>query len=201
MRRDHANHLSPNCAWSESAAAGALHIQLGGTHSYFGKTVEKPTIGDDDRPPRRQDIRHANRLLYASSALMALLAAFVGGFGMKHLREGFTTGSCAASAALACCLWQRDGRCPAQVQITVPAGRVYAPEIIAHGDGSCGVIKDSGDDPDVTNGLEIRVRVEMLAEDGEISFRAGEGVGVVTEDGLKIPRWRAGDQPSAAWDD
>lgn len=79
MRRDHANHLSPNCAWSESAAAGALHIQLGGTHSYFGKTVEKPTIGDDDRPPRRQDIRHANRLLYASSALMALLAAFVGG--------------------------------------------------------------------------------------------------------------------------
>lgn len=107
---------------------------------------------------------------------------------MKHLREGFTTGSCAASAALACCLWQRDGRCPAQVQITVPAGRVYAPEIIAHGDGSCGVIKDSGDDPDVTNGLEIRVRVEMLAEDGEISFRAGEGVGVVTEDGLKIPR-------------
>ena len=36
MKRDHANHLSPNCAWSESAAAGALHVQLGGTHMYFG---------------------------------------------------------------------------------------------------------------------------------------------------------------------
>lgn len=45
VRRDHANHKSPNCAWSESAAAGALHIQLGGTHNYFGKPVEKPTIG------------------------------------------------------------------------------------------------------------------------------------------------------------
>ena len=39
VRRDHANHKSPNCAWSEAAAAGALHIQLGGTHDYFGKPV------------------------------------------------------------------------------------------------------------------------------------------------------------------
>lgn len=78
MRRDHANHLSPNCAWSEGAAAGALHIRLGGTHRYFGKIVEKPSIGDAGRPPQREDIRRANRLLYASSLLMALLAALVG---------------------------------------------------------------------------------------------------------------------------
>ena len=78
MRRDHANHLSPNCAWSEGAAAGALHIRLGGTHRYFGKIVEKPSIGDAGRPPQREDIRRANRLLYASSLLMALLAVLVG---------------------------------------------------------------------------------------------------------------------------
>lgn len=72
VRRDHANHKSPNCAWSEAAAAGALHIQLGGTHNYFGKPMEKPTIGDDDRRPERQDIGRANRLLYGSSALMML---------------------------------------------------------------------------------------------------------------------------------
>ena len=75
VRRDHANHNSPNCAWSEAAAAGALHIQLGGTHEYFGKPVEKPTIGDPDRPAEREDIRKANRLLYVTSGLMILIAA------------------------------------------------------------------------------------------------------------------------------
>ena len=77
VRRDHANHKSPNCAWSESAAAGALHIQLGGTHNYFGKPVEKPTIGDADRPAERADIRRANRLLYASSSLMMALIVLI----------------------------------------------------------------------------------------------------------------------------
>ena len=70
VKRDHANHKSPNCAWSESAAAGALHIQLGGTHDYFGKPIEKPTIGDADRTPSAADIRNANKLLYATSAMM-----------------------------------------------------------------------------------------------------------------------------------
>mgnify|MGYP004689998201 CR=1 FL=1 len=42
----------------------------------------------------------------------------------RPLREGFTTGSCAAAAALACCLWQRDGKCPERVELTVPEGRV-----------------------------------------------------------------------------
>ena len=69
VKRDHANHKSPNCAWSEAAAAGALRIQLGGTHDYFGKPVVKPTIGDADRAARRSDIRAANGLLYVTSLL------------------------------------------------------------------------------------------------------------------------------------
>ena len=77
VRRAHANHKRPNCAWSESAAAGALHIQLGGTHNYFGKPVEKPTIGDADRPAERADIRRANRLLYTSSLLMMALIVLI----------------------------------------------------------------------------------------------------------------------------
>lgn len=105
---------------------------------------------------------------------------------MKKLREGFTTGSCAAAAALACCLWIRDGRCPDQVCITVPEGRKYVTSVIAH-DGSCGVIKDSGDDPDITNGMEIISSVELLEGDGEIAFAAGDGVGTITEAGLKYP--------------
>ena len=73
MRRDHRNHKSPNCAWSEAAAAGALHVQLGGTHLYFGKPVEKPTIGDDLRRPVQGDIRSTVRIMYAASVLMLLL--------------------------------------------------------------------------------------------------------------------------------
>lgn len=106
---------------------------------------------------------------------------------MVDLREGFTTGSCAAAAALACCLWQRDGTCPSQVGLRVPAGKVYTPVIIPHADGSCGVIKDSGDDPDITNGMEVIAKVELLEENGPVVFCAGEGVGTVTETGLKIP--------------
>lgn len=76
MRRDYACHKSPNCAWSEAAAAGALHIQLGGTHDYFGKPMEKPTIGDADRPAERSDIARAVCLMMAASTLgMAAICA------------------------------------------------------------------------------------------------------------------------------
>lgn len=75
VTRDHANHLSPNCAWSEAAAAGALGVQLGGDHEYFGQTVHKPTIGDDIRPPEGEDIRRMNRLMFATAGLMLAIIA------------------------------------------------------------------------------------------------------------------------------
>ena len=58
--------------------AGALHVQLGGTHLYFGKPVEKPTIGDDDRPIESSDILKAIRLMYASEGLLMVLLAVLG---------------------------------------------------------------------------------------------------------------------------
>ena len=78
MKRDHANHLSPNCAWSEAAAAGALHVQLGGTHMYFGKPVEKPTIGDDGFPVAVADIAKTNRLMVLSAIILAAIALILG---------------------------------------------------------------------------------------------------------------------------
>lgn len=78
MKRDHANHLSPNCAWSEAAAAGALHVQLGGTHMYFGKPIEKPTIGDDDLPVEIADIRKTNHLMVLSAIILAIFAFILG---------------------------------------------------------------------------------------------------------------------------
>lgn len=55
FKRDRFAHLSPNSAQTEAVAAGALQIQLGGTHNYFGKAVVKPTIGDDIRPVEYED--------------------------------------------------------------------------------------------------------------------------------------------------
>ena len=68
-RRDRRNHASPNSAQTEAAMAGALDIQLAGNAYYFGKLYEKPTIGDSIRPVEAEDIRRANRLLYATAVL------------------------------------------------------------------------------------------------------------------------------------
>jgi len=114
---------------------------------------------------------------------------------VKALREGFTTGSCAAAAALASCLWQRDGACPERVEIVVPAGKTFAPEIIAHGGYVCGVIKDGGDDPDITTGSEVRARVRLMEGDGGIRFLAGDGVGTITLPGMKLPVGEAAINP------
>ncbi len=73
FKRDRFNHLSPNSAQTEAVAAGALNIQLGGTHLYFGKPVVKPTIGDDIRPVEYEDIKRTNQLLYVSAVLMLLV--------------------------------------------------------------------------------------------------------------------------------
>lgn len=73
FKRDRFNHLSPNSAQTEAVAAGALNIQLGGTHLYFGKPVVKPTIGDDIRPVEYEDIKRTNQLLYVSAFLMLLV--------------------------------------------------------------------------------------------------------------------------------
>ncbi len=72
FRRDSRNHASPNSAMTEAACAGALGLMLAGDASYFGKIVKKPTIGDACRQIEAEDIRRANRLLYATSILMLL---------------------------------------------------------------------------------------------------------------------------------
>ncbi len=75
--RDRYNHLSPNSAMTESVTAGALDIQLGGDHFYFGKLVHKDTIGDDIRPVRPDDIIAANNLLYLTAVISLLLFSLI----------------------------------------------------------------------------------------------------------------------------
>ena len=76
-KRDRRNHASPNSAQTEAAMAGALRVQLAGNAYYFGKLYEKPTIGDDLRSVEAEDIKRANRLLYATAWSGAILFSLV----------------------------------------------------------------------------------------------------------------------------
>lgn len=104
------------------------------------------------------------------------------------LRRGWTTGACATAATKAALQRLWGGAFPDMVQITLPKGEtpVFALAHCAAGDGwaEVGIIKDAGDDPDVTHGALIIVRV--AASEGGVVFRAGAGVGTVTKPGLPI---------------
>lgn len=69
--RDRRRHLSPNSAQTESVCAGALGLQMGGTHLYGGIPVEKPTIGDRIREIRKEDVARANILMAVTELLLA----------------------------------------------------------------------------------------------------------------------------------
>ena len=69
FKRDRYRHASPNSAQTEAVCAGALGIRLAGNASYFGKIVEKPYIGDAERAVETEDIKRADRLLYATAVL------------------------------------------------------------------------------------------------------------------------------------
>jgi len=107
----------------------------------------------------------------------------------KKLRKGYTTGSCAAAAAKAAAQMLLSGTEVKRVSIDTPAGvRLTLPVSDAEltGDAArCSVVKDGGDDPDVTNGLKIFAQVRLVDKPG-IRVRAGEGIGTVTLPGLKV---------------
>ena len=86
-RRDRRNHASPNSAQTESACAGALGVQLAGPASYFGKMVDKPTIGDPGRPVDPKDITRANRMLYAAGGLALGAGLLAGALAGRRRRK------------------------------------------------------------------------------------------------------------------
>lgn len=109
--------------------------------------------------------------------------------GRHGLRTGYTTGACATAAALAATRALLSGQPAGEVVIRLPAG-VDASFTIAGWERitdevRCSVIKDAGDDPDVTHGAEIVATVRRTPEPG-ILLTGGEGVGVVTLPGLGL---------------
>ncbi|MER5866486.1 cobalt-precorrin-5B (C(1))-methyltransferase [Kitasatospora sp. NPDC002040] len=107
------------------------------------------------------------------------------------LRHGWTTGACATAATTAAYTALLTGDFPDPVTITLPKGQqpafALAAEELGSGAAMAAVVKDAGDDPDVTHGALIRSTVRLGPPGSGVVFRAGPGVGTVTKAGLPIP--------------
>ena len=109
----------------------------------------------------------------------------------KKMRRGYTTGSCAAAAAKAAAIMLLEETALKSVWLLTPAGVGLTLEVreIERGDDfvSCGIVKDSGDDPDVTNGMTVYAKVTKTSRHGGIVIDGGVGIGRVTKPGLDQP--------------
>ena len=107
----------------------------------------------------------------------------------KRLRYGYTTGSCAAAVAKACALALFEGEKTRKVSINTPKGWLLEIDVydmkIKDGKASAFVIKDGGDDPDMTNGIRIYASLKKR-EDNIITISGGLGIGKVTKEGLSV---------------
>ena len=107
------------------------------------------------------------------------------------LRRGWTTGTCATAAAKAAYQALLTGTFPDPVEVTLPKGErpafALALEELGQGFARAGIVKDAGDDPDVTHGATVIASVRIAPAGSGVLFRAGEGVGTVTRPGLPIP--------------
>ena len=108
----------------------------------------------------------------------------------RPLKRGWTTGSCATAAARAAYELLVAGACPAMVEIGLPGGRRVSFAVATHehtaNAATAGVVKDAGDDPDVTHGALVKATVQRGAPGSGIVFGAGPGVGTVTKPGLLL---------------
>ncbi len=112
----------------------------------------------------------------------------------RKLRTGFTTGTAAAAAAKGALMSLFNETPPNSVSVLLLTGDtiripIHACRIEDSRTASCSVIKDAGDDPDITHGAEIGARVTLLESDGRDQIRivGGEGVGKITKPGLEVP--------------
>jgi cobalt-precorrin-5B (C1)-methyltransferase len=129
------------------------------------------------RPETPAAFRTVNGPYGLRRAVEKLLPAFY------PLHSGLTTGTCATAAAIAATIRLLKNETPEEVPILLPDGETI-PVAVGYGEGYAYCIKDAGDDPDVTNGLEIRASVKQTVT---FDILGGEGVGTFTLPGFDYP--------------
>ena len=129
------------------------------------------------RPETPAAFRTVNGPYGLRRAVEKLLPAFY------PLHSGLTTGTCATAAAIAATIRLLKNETPEEVPVLLPDGETI-PVAVGYGEGYAYCIKDAGDDPDVTNGLEIRASVKQTVT---FEILGGEGVGTFTLPGFDYP--------------
>ena len=157
--------------------------------------VERPDYPPHTPNPQNVHIDYVNGPYGLRRAIEKLLPEFY------RLHSGLTTGTCATAAAIAATMRLLRNEIPSEVPVVLPNGEtIYVS--VGYGDGYAYCIKEAGDDPDVTNGIEIRASIEAGEETGvqttspagippesggEIKILGGEGVGRFTLPGFDYP--------------
>ena len=139
--------------------------------------VERPEYPPHTPNPQNVHIEYVNGPYGLRRAVEKLLPEFY------PLHSGLTTGTCATAAAVAATMRLLKKETPSEVPVLLPDGEtIYVP--VSYGEGYASVFKDAGDDPDVTNGLEIRASV---SPSDTFNIFGGEGVGRFTLPGFDYP--------------
>jgi len=169
------------CYYPETPEADAILMKESGLSGGFAEKVEEAR-------------QHSMKIIVIKRPLLHFKHCVNGPHGLRRdverllpeffpLHSGLTTGTCATAAAIAATLRLLRNETPDEVPVVLPDGEtIHVP--VSYSVGYASVIKEAGDDPDVTNGLEIRASVKH-AEDFEIL--GGEGVGTFTLPGFDYP--------------
>ena len=139
--------------------------------------VERPQYPPHTPNPQNVQIKHVNGPYGLRRAVEKLLPEFY------PLHSGLTTGTCATAAAVAATIRLLKNEMPKEVPVLLPNGETIL-VAVGYGDGYAYCVKDAGDDPDVTNGIEIRVSIKPSET---FQILGGEGVGRFTLPGFDYP--------------
>jgi cobalt-precorrin-5B (C1)-methyltransferase len=165
----------------ESGSTGYFHLkqQMAAKHDLPLWIVARPELPTYDYEVRTMQDLHTT-LLEIRKTLWK---------DAHQLRSGWTTGTCATAAAKGAFLKLLTGKTPPWAEVVLPSGKLARlalyPEQSSATEAACTVVKDAGDDPDITHAAVIGCKVRLTKEPG-IQFRRGTGVGLVTLPGLSI---------------